>query len=113
MEGGAFGSINILEKRGSNFNYSEERRYTLVTLCNGAERLFGVSSVALARTARPGLKFLPAGKPGKREDTLPWEAWGLMECQGRGRGRSAEAHGTDYTQTNLAATSRACFPDTN
>lgn len=41
-------SINILEKRGSNFNYSEERRYTIVTLCNGAECLFGVSSVVFA-----------------------------------------------------------------
>jgi len=44
------GSINIPDKRGSNFNYSEERRYTLVTLCNGAVRLFGVSSVAPARS---------------------------------------------------------------
>lgn len=48
--GGTGGSINILDKRGSNFNYSEERRYTLVTLCNGAVRLFGVSSVAPARS---------------------------------------------------------------
>lgn len=54
---GRVASINILEKRGSNFNYSGERRYTFVTLGNGTDCLFGVSSVVFVLCYSYSLAF--------------------------------------------------------
>lgn len=93
------GSINILEKRGSKFNYSEERRYTLVTLCNGAECLFGVSSavffflfffflflrpVARARTRIHQALDLLSKRGDRRRTTPPWGVRGDYKQPVRG-----------------------------
>lgn len=128
---GGGSSINILEKRGSNFNYSEERRYTLVTLCNGAECLFGVSSVVSAlyhsytrvnvhvcvhrETWMAASEFLRREKPRKKSrEHVPMGHVGVPRMVPRvvprvvsdRPSRRAVDHDTDYTYTE-------CVPNTN